>query len=228
MGSVAKQGFYRQFHLDLPESLLDFRSFYARLEAEGLSLSSFPFSIRLSRLFDLISGSAASIDEEYYFDDPPEWITLVDSVDSDGLHWGFFVESYPPASLPVALCRRSTPISEVGNDLFEALHHHLAGLGRSLRLDRQGDPENASFYEAALARVGSVEGRLRPHLGATPPWGRQPKIQRVTATVSRWIRSCTAPWLRRIPCSSPASSQPPKTSRDGRVTLGKPRRRDSR
>ena len=171
-----RRKFKKIFHMELPESLFEFWTFYNELEKDNLSLMRCPINIRLSNLFDLFAAADTDVEETYYFDDPPEWITLVDTVDMGGLHWGYFVESYPPVCLPIVSYSRGSYISQVGNDLFEALHDHLFFIDRSLRFNIENDKENEASYREDLTFIDQVTSYLQPKLGGTPPWNRQPKI----------------------------------------------------
>jgi hypothetical protein len=160
----------------MPATLVEFWALYNELASEGPSLTRAPLNIRLSKLFNVFADVDPGGWETIYFDDPPEWITLLDTVDMDSLHWGYFVESYPPTCLEVVSCRRSTPIFPAGNDLFEALHDHLVLLQRSLLSDLKHDRQNETYYRDGLALIEQVVNHLQPRLGATPPCNRQPAI----------------------------------------------------
>jgi hypothetical protein len=110
-----------------------------------------------------------------YYDDPPEFFTVL-SGDSDGLHWGYWVDdpAAAPAEYPVAhyYSRDAFEISLDGADLFDVLRRRIESFQQDVDEDFELDgidEEERDEVTEQMAELRSVLPRYtlaeRPEIG---------------------------------------------------------------
>jgi hypothetical protein len=108
-----------------------------------------------------------------YHDDPPEFFTML-AGDSDGQHWGYYLDDPAAGEGCVAnyFARDTFELLADGDTLFEAVRLHLEYQHRDCAELREDDPEYAADYEDALGKLDALRARLtrvatgeRPEIG---------------------------------------------------------------
>lgn len=134
----------------------------------GLAGYESPLGISLGSVFDVFKEKndfkkSHSIKTDRYYNDPPEFFTLMYG-DSDGLHYGYYVDA-PNELAPVVSSYYSNDafsLSCNGNTLFEMLRFELESqtLGA---LDTLDDPEYNS--EEYLEQLNAMREELKKYFG---------------------------------------------------------------
>jgi Uncharacterised conserved protein (DUF2228) len=157
----------RSFGFEFPADLFRFHEFLQELSRRGLSLAADPVNIGLANVFNAFREGAADEDPEAfetrYHKDPPEFITLLTG-DTDGLHWGYYVDDPTFNSFPVAHYYQNDAFElTIAADLFEAVADHLKGLYRTTEEYLETDSASAPAYRQDLQRLDAVWEILEPY-----------------------------------------------------------------
>ena len=106
-----------------------------------------------------------------YHDDPPEFFTVLDGDDEDGLHYGFYLDD-PDAGVGCVASyytRDAFELSPDGDTLFEAVRLHLEYCHGDCLIDAQIDPEDAPLAEESLGRLDALRQRLMAYATGDRP-----------------------------------------------------------
>jgi DNA-binding transcriptional ArsR family regulator len=121
------------YGFDFPEDFWRFWDFYSNLKDEYKDLFSELLGIGLAGPFDFLRGrfEGKTIKLPYilhyrYYMDPPEFFTVLTG-DSDGLHWGYWVDDLKTSEFSVAHYYNNDAynILECGTTIFEAVRLYL-------------------------------------------------------------------------------------------------------
>jgi hypothetical protein len=140
-----------------------------------------------------------------YLLDPPELFTVLHG-DTDGLHWGYWIDDPGRSDFVVASFfeNEAFSISIDGNDLFQAVRMHLE---RSYRDDLeylQCDPDHAADYRQRLDGLDAIRAILRE-------WGTGDRDERGADYVDRYQidRKPTVPTIDGMGIMVPAGTYRP-------------------
>lgn len=121
------------YGFDFPEDFWRFWNFYNNLKEEYSQLFSELLGIRVAGPFDFLRGcfEGKTIKLPYvlhyrYYMDPPEFFTILTG-DSDGLHWGYWIDDLNISDFLVVKYYNNDAynIIECGTTIFEALRLYL-------------------------------------------------------------------------------------------------------
>jgi hypothetical protein len=158
-----------EYGFDLPDDFLRFWEFVNRIaplnplnalaEALGVVLVG-PFEVLAGR-FDGRVPRHSLLLHWRYFDDPPEFFTVL-AGGSDGLHWGYFLDDPPSGSACVAsyYARDVYELSADGDTLFEAVRLHLEYSQADQEEYRDLDPVAGDEAETTLQRIEVLRKQL--------------------------------------------------------------------
>jgi hypothetical protein len=160
---------HERYGFDFPEDFFRFWEFVKRLQPldplnalwESLRMSLVgPFEVLAGR-FDRRKPRHSLLLHWRYYADPPEFFTLF-AGDTDGLHWGYFLDSPPagPRCVVSYYARDAFEMSVDGDDLFEAARLNLEMHWRTCDEYREEDPDYAEDYEEDLRQIDAVRERL--------------------------------------------------------------------
>jgi hypothetical protein len=176
MAEQAQEALHERFGFDFPADFFAFWRFAQELEDRGLSLAEEPLFIRLANVFDVFqdgaAGKTAEDLETRLYKDPPEFVTLLLG-DTDGLHWGYYVDD--PKALPFAVAhyyQNDAYTFAASADLFEALSDYMVAVRRTMGEYVETDPGNADRYRRNLARLEAIQEVL-DRFRTRPPMPRQ-------------------------------------------------------
>jgi hypothetical protein len=155
----------RSFGFEFPADLFRFHEFLRELTGRGLSLADAPVNVGLGNVFKAFGEGDAGEDPEAFetrfYKDPPEFITLLTG-DTDGLHWGYYVDDPAFGSFPVAHYYQNDAFElTIAADLFEAVADHLGGLYRTT--EEYLETDAASAYRQDLQRLDALREILEPY-----------------------------------------------------------------
>ena len=125
-----------------------------------------PFEVLSGRFDGRVSRHSLLLHWRYY-DDPPEFFTVL-AGDSDGLHWGYFLDDPAVSGGCVAsyYARDAFELSADGDTLFEAVRLHLEYSQSDCEEYRDEAPDETEDYEAALRQIGALRQRLMEYATA--------------------------------------------------------------
>jgi hypothetical protein len=166
------------YGFDFPDDLFRFWDFVCRLRPlEPLLALSEDLHLVLVGPFEVLAGrfdgppprSSLHLHWRYY-DDPPEFFTVL-AGDTDGLHWGHYLDDPAAGGGCVAsyYTHDAYELSVDGDDLFEAVRLHLEESYRDYEDYRDEDDEDAADYEADLARLAELRQRLQHYATGERP-----------------------------------------------------------
>jgi hypothetical protein len=159
----------RLYGFDFPDDLFRFWDFANRLRPleplaaladVGVQLAG-PFDVLAGR-FDRRTSRLSMLLHWRYHDDPPEFFTALLG-DTDGLHWGYYLDD-PAARLGCVASYYTEDAFELmtdGDTLFEALRLHLEQRHRDCVEYREFDPQHAADYDATLAELAELRRKLQ-------------------------------------------------------------------
>lgn len=199
MPILADQILATRFGFAFPAELSRFWEFTQELAANGLALDSPPLSIRLGNLFRVFQQQDGALTlealEDRFYKDPPEFITVLLG-DTDGLHWGYYVDE--PANGPSCVAHyyhNDAYLFTVDGGLFDAVGKQAEAVRRTLREYLETDPGSASAYRRDIERIDSILERLVPLMAAAP-------VQRVVTAPTRDGMGIIVPPERYAPLSA--------------------------
>lgn len=166
-----------RFGFSFPRGLFDFWKFAQQFSAEGLSLDGSPLFIRLANLFQVFTEAQAGPDAESletrFYKDPPEFVTALLG-DTDGLHWGYYVDDPSEGPSCVAHYYHNDAFEfMVAGGLLDAVHEHALAVRHDQDDYLESDSGSADFYRENIKRLDTILGRLTP-LAMEEPVRRQP------------------------------------------------------
>jgi hypothetical protein len=165
---VAEYGF------DFPGDFYGFWEFCNRLSpleplhalhAVGIVLVG-PFEVLAGRFDGRVPRHSLLLHWRYH-DDPPEFFTVL-AGDTDGLHWGYYLDDPDRGEgcLASYYARDAYELETDGDTLFEAVRLHLEYIHRDNEEYRAEDPDNADAYDDALEAIARVRQRLMEYATA--------------------------------------------------------------
>jgi hypothetical protein len=169
------------YGFDFPEDLFRFWEFARRLRPlEPLEALADPLGIILVGPFDVLTGRCdrhrprlSLLLHWRFYDDPPEFFTVLTG-NTDGLHWGYFLDDplSSPASVASYYSRDAYEFSADGDNLFEAVRLHLEWDYSTCLEYIEDDPEHADDYREDLDKLDALRKSLmgygtgdRPEVG---------------------------------------------------------------
>ena len=173
----------RLYGFDFPDDLFRFWEFANRLRPlEPLAALADLLQIRLKGPFEVLAGRFDQRTPRYslllhwrYYNDPPEFFTVLRG-GIDGLHWGYYLDDPANHSGCVAsyYTNDAFELMTDGDTLFAALRLHLEYRHRDCLDYRDTDPEHAADYDATLAELADLRGKLqRYETGDRPEVGEE-------------------------------------------------------
>lgn len=145
------------YGFDFPENFWRFWDFYNNLKDEHKDLFSELLGIGLAGPFDFLRGyfEGKTIKLPYflhyrYYMDPPEFFTVLTG-DSDGLHWGYWIDDLKTSKFSIARYYNNDAykILECGTTLLEAVRLYLEQRYDSFL--EYSDEEEESYVSKTLA-----------------------------------------------------------------------------
>jgi hypothetical protein len=160
----------RLYGFDFPDDLFRFWEFANRLRPlEPLAALTNTCGIHLAGPFEVLAGRFDRHTPRYsvllhwrYTNDPPEFFTVLLG-DTDGLHWGYYLDD-PAAKVGCVASYYTNDAFELmidGDTLFEALRLHLEQQHRDCLEYRDGDPANMRDYDATLSAIAELRGEVQ-------------------------------------------------------------------
>jgi hypothetical protein len=198
-----------QFYgLQFPESFFAFWDF-----AQAHSALSTVLGIGLIGPFDILRGSdhpqKNSRWKGRYYNDPPEFLTFA-SGDTDGLHWGYYIDDPQKPAFPVAsfYSNDAFQISLKGETIFAAIRQELEATHESCVEYMDDDPTEKSYYEARIGQLALLRSALQTYeTGEQREIGKQYLrkygVRRLTIALTRDDMGIVVPKESYIPLSSP-------------------------
>jgi hypothetical protein len=170
-----------------PDSFFRFKEFLEELSKAGLSLQDSPLEIRVGPVFDVFDEKLDiekfnPLLESRYYRDPPEFFTLLNG-NTDGLHWGYYIDDPSHPTFPVAAYYHSSAYEFTleGDDLFQALGRYLEKVSESTREYLHSDPANKSNYEEQLRKLDRIGVVLKKFEAESPALPKPPYVREITA-----------------------------------------------
>jgi hypothetical protein len=166
------------YGFDFPDDFFRFWQFVNRLrpleplnallELLGITLVG-PFEVLAGR-FDGRTPPHSQLLHWRYHDDPPEFFTVF-SGDTDGLHWGYYLDDPGRGDGCVAYyyARDAFELSVGGDNLFEAVRLQLELCWRDSEEYRDEDPDYAADYEDDLRQLDEFRPRLQKYATGDRP-----------------------------------------------------------
>jgi hypothetical protein len=138
------------------------------LEDVGIVLVG-PFEVLAGRFDGRVPRHSLLLHWRYY-DDPPEFFTVL-AGDSDGLHWGYFLDDPDRGAGCVAsyYARDAYELETDGDTLFEAVRLHLEYVHRDTEDYRAAHPDRAEAYDARLNTLARLRGQLMKYATGDRP-----------------------------------------------------------
>lgn len=159
--STPEQRIRAFYGFDFPEDFFRYREFLARLGRDDLDRAC---TMRAGFPFAVASGQADSAEEDRYYHDLPEFITLFGG-EGDGHHFGYFFDA--PGELPpiVAAYWHSDTFQHYspGDTIFEAVRNELEVASGNAAGSISADP---TFYGKQLEVIAEVRALLSEFWGA--------------------------------------------------------------
>jgi hypothetical protein len=160
------------YGFDWPDDLFRFWNFARRLQPlDPLEALAEPLGIVLVGPFEVLAGRfngrtprCSQVLHWRYFDDPPEFFTVL-AGDTDGLHWGYYLDDPGPdrVSRPTVASYYVSDAYELsadGDSLFEAVRLAVEHAQRDNEDFLAEESENAAFYTEKLRHITRLRERL--------------------------------------------------------------------
>jgi hypothetical protein len=160
------------YGFDFPDDLWRFWDFVRRLQPlDPLHALADTLQVVLVGPFDVLAGRFDGLTPRYshllhwrYHDDPPEFFTVL-AGDTDGLHWGYYLDDpaqprSPAAAVASYYAGDVFELSLDGDNLFEAIRLQLEYLQRDNEDYRAEDKEQAPLYDQRLEQLARLRERL--------------------------------------------------------------------
>ena len=172
MPGQAAEILYFHFRFRFPDDFFKFGNLVQELARRGISLSDSPLGISLANLFDVFREDAVSRDPEAletrFYKDPPEFVTLLVG-DTDGLHWGYYVDDPKSTPFPVVHYYHNDAFElTLDGDLFDAVANHAHRCRQTSEDYLVEDPENAAVYREDLRRLDTLLEVVEPYRRRVP------------------------------------------------------------
>jgi hypothetical protein len=128
-----------------------------------------PFDVLAGRVDQSVPSLPMTLHWRYY-DDPPEFFTLLKRGEG-GLHWGYYLDEpgVPPGSIASYHTDAAFEISADADDLFEVVRLDLERHYRDCEELRQEDPIRVHDYEQRLREMDDLRARLARSATADRP-----------------------------------------------------------
>lgn len=158
----------RIYGFAMPDSLFAFWDFFNRAEP-ALRDAIEIIAVGPFELLRGVTNKRGPIWRGRYVLDPPEFLTLLEG-DSDGLHWGYFVDEPGQPDPPVAYYyhRDGSEMTLAGADIFEAVRFELECYYRSALDAVARDRANAGA-QAQLEQQDALRNLLKQYATADRP-----------------------------------------------------------
>ena len=180
-----RQALKDAYLIDFPSDLFAFWEFTKSFGAEEPLLTfNEATGICLEGPFAILAAETAApaggwyLDARYY-DDPPEFITIF-SGDTDGLHWGYWLDdpdNSPNAFVANYFSRDAYEIWEDGRTLFETFRLRLESLHETtleyLEEEETSEEDKASYQEDLETYAGLRSRLMRYATGDRPEIGQE-------------------------------------------------------
>ena len=166
-----------EYGFDFPDDFRRFWEFVSRLSPlDPLNALAEVAGVVLVGPFEVLSGRFDGRVPRYslllhwrYHDDPPEFFTVL-AGDTDGLHWGYYLDDPgEPGCVASYYARDAFELSTDGDSLFEALRLHLEYRYRDNEEYRAEDEENTAAYDEELRKLDELRRRLMRYETADRP-----------------------------------------------------------
>lgn len=143
--------------IPFPDDLFAFRDFLAKHPDAAGTLE-----VTTAGPLAMLEGATSRIDR--FFDDPPEFITVLVG-HSDGLHWGYWFDA-PGKLEPVVASFSANDAFEIGTSgvtLFEAMREHLEALHQEAEAAASDEPEHAAVHRERVDALAAVRAAFAKH-----------------------------------------------------------------
>jgi hypothetical protein len=218
-----KKQIHDLFGFDFPEDLYDFWDFANRLRPlEPLNALLDPLHVQLVGPFDVLAGRfdpGTARDRVYlhwrYWNDPPEFFTSLVG-DTDGLHWGHYLDDprQPEGCVASYYASDAFELSADGDTLFEAVRLHLEELTRDCLDSQETDSENAARYAVRLEELDRLREELKRVATTRRSETGEGYVEKYQARKSSRARRITAPTQDGLCIVVPDGTYRPLSLRD--------------
>ena len=158
------------YGFDFPDDFFRFWQFVNRLRPlEPLNALPDLLGVTLVGPFEVLAGRFDGRTRQHsqllhwrYHDDPPEFFTVF-AGDTDGLHWGYYLDDPGRGDGCVAYyyARDAFELTVAGDNLFEVVRLQLELCWRDAEEYRDEDPDYAADYEDDLRQLDEFRPRLQ-------------------------------------------------------------------
>jgi hypothetical protein len=171
-----------EYGFDFPDDFYRFWDFINRLAPlDPLHALSEPLGVVLVGPYEVLAGRFDGRVPQHslllhwrYYDDPPEFFTVL--AGGDGLHWGWYLDGPAIGDGCIASyhARDTFDLSTDGDNLFEAMRLYLEYTLADNEIDREIHPDRAGDYEAQQEQLDSLRDLLMKHAtGDRPETGEE-------------------------------------------------------
>ncbi len=154
------------FGVEFPHDFFQFWNFVQELSKHSNSLLKSPLHIQLGNVFQVFQSNPGqediplSLDSRFY-KDPPEFITVLLG-DTDGLHWGYYLDDPQASDFLVAYYYHNDAfqIDIGGSNLFAAVKNYLDDVYRTIEGYAQSDLAYSETYHQNLGALDELKSIL--------------------------------------------------------------------
>jgi hypothetical protein len=147
----------RNFGFPFPKDFLRFQDFLLELEKQGIPLGDESLGISPANVFQIFDDPSSADLETPFYRDPPEFLTLLLG-DTDGLHWGYYVDdpAHPPSAV-ASYYHNDVLEFSLSRDLFQAVADHAEDTRVQVEELLQTDPASVSDYEERIGNIKRIQ-----------------------------------------------------------------------
>lgn len=158
----------KNYGFSFPESFFEFYNFYKDITKKDSEILWDSLGISLGSVFEVFNSNVSDkfnpLYESRYYKDPPEFFTILYG-DTDGLHWGYYLDDPNECTLPVVSYYHNDAfcLSIDGNNIFEAVRLHLEQFYSDAEDNINYDPDCADDYKRQLGKFDIIREDIKKY-----------------------------------------------------------------
>jgi hypothetical protein len=147
----------RNFGFRFPADFFRFQDFLLELDKSGITLGDESLGISPANIFQIFDDPSSTDLETPFYRDPPEFLTVLLG-DTDGLHWGYYLDDSAHGPSAVASYYHNDVLEfSLARDLFQAVVGHAEDTRAQVEELLQTDPASASEYRERIGNIKHIQ-----------------------------------------------------------------------